>query len=278
MTEQGFVRSQARRFLDRHPYCCFCGGAEPATTVEHQPSRIVFPGKHRPKGMEYPSCQRCNDQTRAAEALLSFMCRMGGSMRTGADTDLPTFKKTLKSVERSFPGLLARMNMGQRYIRSAGGVLQPSRAVNGNQSEIHISLCRVAAMGALAAFYERGKGAATEACRIVTSWTHIQNREIAPNVERLLNIMGEAALLRQGAWETSTTFFRKTHEAQNAIAFLSIYHETVALIAKLYARGGADIVPPEVAGMYTFRPDRSQGLVITDGVGARDRHLRPSLR
>jgi hypothetical protein len=40
--------------------CIFCGGESKSTTVEHMPPRVMFRGKQRPKGHEFPSCERCN--------------------------------------------------------------------------------------------------------------------------------------------------------------------------------------------------------------------------
>ena len=30
-------------FFAKHPYCCFCGGTKPATTLDHVPPKACFP-------------------------------------------------------------------------------------------------------------------------------------------------------------------------------------------------------------------------------------------
>lgn len=52
-----------QRLLRVHPYCCFCGGTVPAVSLDHQPARIMFPDRLRPKGLEFPACETCNAQT-----------------------------------------------------------------------------------------------------------------------------------------------------------------------------------------------------------------------
>ena len=36
------------RILEKHPFCCYCGGNERATTIDHVPAKIVFPYKRAP--------------------------------------------------------------------------------------------------------------------------------------------------------------------------------------------------------------------------------------
>ena len=57
------ARSSVLGFFEKHPFCCYCGGAEKATTIDHVPAKIMFPNKHRPAGLEVPSCSPCNRGT-----------------------------------------------------------------------------------------------------------------------------------------------------------------------------------------------------------------------
>jgi hypothetical protein len=59
-----------QKLVKTHPWCCFCGGSEAAVSLDHQPARIIFPDKHRPKGLEFPACAVCNNQTSPDEALV----------------------------------------------------------------------------------------------------------------------------------------------------------------------------------------------------------------
>src|SRR5260221_10070451 len=136
-------------FLKQHPLCCFCGGQEPASTIDHQPARIIFPDKLRPKGLEFPACADCNRKTSSDEALLAFVCRFAGSHRINAARDFHRLKDIVRSVNQSFPGLLHKMH-GQRLWAMERGVWVRVGAVEVNQSEVNLGLCRIAAKLALA--------------------------------------------------------------------------------------------------------------------------------
>jgi hypothetical protein len=134
--------SRTSVFLKQHPMCCFCGGCTPATSIDHQPARIIFPEKHRPKGLEFPACAVCNGQTSADEALLAFICRFAGSFGAKAAHDFSRLKQIVHSINHSFPGLLRKM------------------------PEVNLAACRIAAKLALAVYYDNSSGSASKDCRI----------------------------------------------------------------------------------------------------------------
>jgi hypothetical protein len=68
--------SRKKRFLAKHPYCCFCGGTVTATTEDHFPPRSVFIGRLWPEGHVFPACFRCNNTTRNDEQLMALICRV----------------------------------------------------------------------------------------------------------------------------------------------------------------------------------------------------------
>jgi hypothetical protein len=132
-------------------------GAELSAAIalrpDHQPARIIFPDKHRPKGLEFPACADCNRQTSADEALLAFVCRFAGSHRTNAARDFNRLKDIVGSVNQSFPGLRQKMH-GQRLWAMERDVWVRVGAIDVNQPEVNLGLCRIAAKLALAIYYE----------------------------------------------------------------------------------------------------------------------------
>ena len=60
-------KKKRKRFLAQHPMCCFCGGATPATTVDHVPARAFFIDRRFPPGLEFPACLRCQNCTTDSE-------------------------------------------------------------------------------------------------------------------------------------------------------------------------------------------------------------------
>jgi hypothetical protein len=219
-------------FLKAHPICCFCGGTMPASTIDHQPAKIVFPDKLRPKGLEFPACSDCNRQTSADEALLAFVCRFVGSRRSNAARDFNRLKDIVSYVEGAFPGLLQRMR-GHRVWVKERGVLVRGGAIDVNQPEVNVGLCRIAAKLALAIYYETQSSPAAHNCLINTQWTHSQNAETFANVKNIIQAMPAQATLKQGKWNTEESFFLKYHYECGQLFSVAIFHEAVALIASL---------------------------------------------
>lgn len=72
-----------RRFIDEHPKCCFCGGDEPATDMDHIPNRAMFIERAWPEGYIFPACRKCNENTTDQENIVSIIARSGiGSSST----------------------------------------------------------------------------------------------------------------------------------------------------------------------------------------------------
>ena len=186
--------------------CCFCGGQTPATEADHQPAKILFPDKHRPKGMEFPACMVCNRQTAADEALLAFVCRFAGSHRPNAARDFHRLKDIVRSVNLAFPGLMARMHP-QGLWAPERGVWQRVGAIDVNQPEVHQGLCRIAAKLALAIYYQTKSVPAAPACKINCQWNHSQNSDTFKSVQRIINSMSDQATLQMGQWTTQESFF-----------------------------------------------------------------------
>lgn len=204
----------------------------PASTIDHQPAKIIFPDKHRPKGLEFPACTYCNQQTSGDEALLALLCRTAGSRRANASRDFHRLKDIVGSVESSFPGLHQKMNGHQVWIEE-GGVLVRGGAFNVNHPEVNLALCRVAAKLALAIYYETRSSSAVTDCWINTQWTHSQNAEVFANVKNIIQAMPAQTTLQMGKWNTEDSFFLKYYYEEGQLYSAAIFHESIALIANL---------------------------------------------
>jgi hypothetical protein len=64
--------SRRQRLLAEHPYCCFCGGTIPATTLDHVPPKACFPDGFWPEEFEFPACERCNHGTTKNDQIFGF--------------------------------------------------------------------------------------------------------------------------------------------------------------------------------------------------------------
>jgi hypothetical protein len=224
--------ANSSNFLKAHPFCCFCGGTLPASTIDHQPAKIIFPNKHRPKGLEFPACDECNRQTGGDEALLALLCRTAGSVRTNSKSDSSRLKDIVASVETFFPGLVQRMNLRQ-VQNFEGGAWMERGAIDVNQPEVNQSFCRVAAKLALAIYYETQSTPAVKECWINTLWTHSQNAETFTSVKNTIKAMPNQATLQMGRWKTDDSFFLKYLYEGGQLFLVAIFHESVALVANL---------------------------------------------
>jgi hypothetical protein len=192
--------------------------------------------KHRPKGLEFPACADCNRQTSADEALLAFVCRFAGSHRTNAARDFNRLKDIVGSVNQSFPGLRQKMH-GQRLWAMERGVWVRIGAIDVNQPEVNLGLCRIAAKLALAIYYESRSSPASKGCRINTQWTHCQNAGAFKHVQNTIQGIPSQAILQMGKWNTQDSFFLKYHDEDGLLFSAAIFHQSVALIAQLREPG-----------------------------------------
>jgi hypothetical protein len=104
-------RKTLASLLESSPRCIYCCGANPATTIEHMPPIQIFEGRQRPKGLEFPACESCNNQTGASDLVASMLAR---SLPV-ADTTIHRrdFTKILSAVANNVPGLLEEMQIAQ---------------------------------------------------------------------------------------------------------------------------------------------------------------------
>lgn len=65
-------RTRQQRFLESHPNCYFCGGANQATTIDHVPPRACFPDGYAPESFESPACKACNEGTVKQDQIFGF--------------------------------------------------------------------------------------------------------------------------------------------------------------------------------------------------------------
>jgi len=118
--------SKTRRFLLVHPYCCFCGGAEPSTTIDHVPPQACFPEGYSPEEFEFPACDKCNGESRRDDQLFGFYSQLldfNESNRTPADVAKIT--KLRDSIAHNFPDALPDASTA-RPIHNVGSVITPS--------------------------------------------------------------------------------------------------------------------------------------------------------
>jgi hypothetical protein len=58
-----------QKFLIEHPRCYFCGGINPAVTIDHVPPQACFPDGYAPQSFESPACKGCNQGSKKQDQI-----------------------------------------------------------------------------------------------------------------------------------------------------------------------------------------------------------------
>jgi hypothetical protein len=97
-----------RKFLAHHTTCCFCGGTQPATEVDHIPSRSCFDERQFPEGFEFPSCNACNSGSSSDEQVVAMFSRVYSHPAVPAKPN--EIQKYLKGISNNNPEILSEMS------------------------------------------------------------------------------------------------------------------------------------------------------------------------
>ena len=103
----GDATKRRKAILSKCPYCIFCGGNVPATTIEHCPPRSFFQNKQWPEGFEFPSCEDCNHGTSDDDLLVAMLGRLDPFTERG-DLD-GRHNGLMRAVSNQFPDLFTKL-------------------------------------------------------------------------------------------------------------------------------------------------------------------------
>jgi hypothetical protein len=168
--------AKKRQLLVAHPYCCFCGGRVPATSVDHVPPRICFVGRAAPEGFEFPACDRCQNATRLDELAFAMFVRVNDPSNDNYDSN--EMRKLYAGVKNNLPHVLPFADISRRTKRRAlrsKGLQKPAHVLIedvpmvGIPAEIDEYVHRYARKLAAALYYrEKAKPVGRE----FVVWTH----------------------------------------------------------------------------------------------------------
>lgn len=113
------LRSEQRRaqLLVDNPWCCFCGGDAPATTIDHVPARICFRRREAPEGYEFPACEPCNRAAKFSEQIMAMYIRMFD--HDAANLDVNDIRKLVAGVANNAPAMMPRRVWPAGEVRRA---------------------------------------------------------------------------------------------------------------------------------------------------------------
>jgi hypothetical protein len=116
----GVSRKKRETFFLAHPKCCFCGGSENATQIDHIPSRACFDDRIFPDGFEFPACDACNSGTSNEEQWVAMLSHM--LSHPGEVIKPDQFGRYIKGVANNLPDLFAKTNAVRRV--PGGGLIE----------------------------------------------------------------------------------------------------------------------------------------------------------
>jgi hypothetical protein len=118
----GDSKRRKSKFFTEHPWCCFCGGSQRATTEDHQPARSLFDSRRWPEGHVFPACERCNAVSRRHEAVLAFATRLNYAEVEPSPEQIRDWRRALAGIRRNFPQLtrLLTANEKRAFLKERG--------------------------------------------------------------------------------------------------------------------------------------------------------------
>jgi hypothetical protein len=179
----GEAKNKKQRFLAAHPRCCFCGGEERATTIDHVPPRTCFPDRIGPEGYEFPACDRCQRVSRFDELALGFFVQLVEPEESNYRKDQSA--KALRGLINNLPHLVPDFDLPGPVKRRAyrdfdaekpKGMFASELPVVGVPEEVHEYLLRYARKMACALFYREMGRAAPLDYDVWATWSQGQNR------------------------------------------------------------------------------------------------------
>ncbi len=201
----GQAKSRLARFKLNNPVCCYCGGQYDCESVNHAPPRTFFWQKHRPKGLEVPSCLFCNRKHAPFDDFFSLIALLhAGFLR---DEREPRTAKLVDSARSRFPEAIEDMTSEFKpALVSLRGVIRPAFKVSLASSEVNFTISYMACRIALALFYQHTKKVAEIGTRLYTSWVPHHVASSHPITDEIIEGFPLRGALVQGNFDTTDQF------------------------------------------------------------------------
>jgi hypothetical protein len=208
MGEASGRRKRMKALLQAQPWCIYCGGVHPATTIDHMPPVVIFDNRQRPSGLEFPACEACNSGSKLSEQVVGLVSRMYPEPpNEGARQET---KRLMREVESNHPGLLAEMRptSGQlaQFHRQHGDLPAGTAPLNARGPLLTNAMNSFAAKFALAIHFEMTKVVVSPSGVIAARWypNHQVYRGGIPDI--LLRLVGDPGTLVQGRKNVGSQF------------------------------------------------------------------------
>ncbi|MCQ1772871.1 hypothetical protein NOI24_16295 [Neorhizobium galegae] len=204
------------------------------------PSRILFSGKMRPKGLEFGSCQECQNSTRREEQVVAMISRFYPDPKTVAERK--EMKSLFRSVAHNFPGLLPEMHIDQllvlRDIGEDAKRLPNWDFLDISSPRVRGAVQKFAAKLAIALHFELTKQIVPRGAAIfVQHYTNFVAIVEGMPVE-LMEVLGEEKMLSMGSNHSAETFSYQSVilTDEPTTIHMAYFRQSFALLLVVYPR------------------------------------------
>ena len=246
----GQSKQRLRRMQQEQPWCVYCGGTTPGTSVDHMPPIAIFDNRDRPKGMEYLACETCHNGSRALDQLASLLSRAYPDPHTPHAQH--EAREHFRGIGNNFPMLLREMKPSpeqEERARKARDTLPGSRGALAIGPVMRTLLMKFAGRVGLALHYEL--------CRQIVPVSGGVFGQVYTNASLLdgkfpsnfLGMLGDPKTLRQGSKsvESQFSYASKALEDLSMSAHMATFRMSFAVQA-FVARDATDLPPPPELG------------------------------
>ena len=228
------ARSRKREEVVKHePRCIYCPVTltPSLTTWEHMPPKQMFRANDRPGGMEFACCEACNNGTRAADTVASFIARMNPNGEVSGWEFQELYAKT-RLIRMHAPGVLEeifdRSFSRDEWLRNSAGILKPMRTaqIEGPLLRAYLS---VFASKVGKALFRQHAGKALPLDGVVFSQWFLNAGLPRQAAETMMNMLPMFGTLKQGekmgVKGTGPQFgYRFNSDDSNIVAALTAFH------------------------------------------------------
>jgi hypothetical protein len=117
MGQAKIKRGNHNNLLKNYPFCIYCGGTTPADGVDHFPAIVIFDGRKRPKGWEFPACDVCNTGAKHVDLVAAMVSRLYPELKT--DLQRTELQKIRTAIANNIPGLINEMKLSSEVQKTA---------------------------------------------------------------------------------------------------------------------------------------------------------------
>lgn len=242
----GINRKRKEIFFTDHPTCCFCGGASPATTQDHFPSRAIFTDRLWPVGYVFPACNSCQRYSAEDEILVKFLARTTAGH--GGKDPHGDMEKTIDAVAIKFPevfkSLIIPTTRKRAFLRESGRTVPAGQTIaslpviSASHPRIHQAMERFSNKLFCALHYRQTGKILPPDATIHYNWfpnSHFSDSDLE---DELRSMMSGGAQIRRGKTNLSDQFDYSyaPGDISGSSAYVVALHKSILITAFIFSK------------------------------------------